>query len=168
MATEPSRFGSAAILNDRAIQERIAVALEAQLGGQPVHSGVEAFSITYTFPDVDMGGGTKTERIEGVEGFRGTVKAILIYNVTETWSDTDSEIDIGINGGDTDAYVDGAEFGILLDDTDASLSALAASLNAGVVGTVIPVGEDIIVTFVTPTSGTTGIATVGVTIQYYR
>lgn len=163
MALEPSQYGSAAILNDRAIQERIAVALEAQLGGQPIHSGVDAFSVTYVFPDIDMGGGTKTERIESIEGYRGTVKDICLYNVTEVWSDTDSEIDIGINGGDTNAYIDGAEIGTLL----AVGASLDIALVAGVTA-VIPVGENLIVTMVTPTSGTTGIATVAVTIQYYR
>jgi len=162
MSTE-SQFGSSGILKDRAIQERIATAVEAQLGSQPINSGVDAFSITYIFPDVDMGAGTKTERIEGVEGFRGTVKAIILYEVTEVWSDTDSEIDVGINGGDTDAYINGAEIGELLAVGDT----LAADLTAGVVGT-IPVGEDLLVTMVTPTTGTTGIATVAVTIQYYR
>ncbi len=165
MALEPSQYGSAAILNDRAIQERIAVAHEAQLGGQPIHSGVDAFSITYVFPLKDFGAGNWTEDIEGVPGYRGTVKAVCIYVVTEVFStDTlQARVEVGIQGGDVDAYVDTADFGAL-----AVAAALNPALTAGVVGT-IPIGENIIVTGYAPTGGTpTGIASVALTIQYYR
>ncbi len=166
MALEPSQFGSAAILNDRAIQERIAVALEAQLGGLPIRAGQDAFCITYVFPAVDFGGGTKTEDINGIPGYRATVRDITLYDVTEVWSDTDSEIDVGTQVADADGYVDGAEFGVLL----AVNGALSVGVNPGVVGDVplTDAGQDLIVTMVTPTTGTTGIATVAVTIQYFR
>lgn len=161
MGSTPSQFGSAAILNDRAIQERIATAVEAQLGSQPINSGVDAFSITYVFPAIDMGGGNKTQRIEGVEGFRGTVKAIILYNISEAFSDANSYIDVGINSGDADAYINGEKFAALAQNASA-----AADLTAGIVGT-IPVGQDLLISMFKP-SGTTGIATVAVTIQYYR
>jgi len=163
MGSTPSQFGSAAILNDRAIQERIATAVEAQLGSQPINSGVDAFTITYVFPALDVGAATKTELIEGVEGFRGTVKAISLYACTETYSGADAYVDIGIAAGDLDAYIDGADFGEVV----SAAGALTCDLTAGVVGT-IPVGEDIACTFATPDTGSDGIATYAVTIQYYR
>lgn len=158
-----AQFGSSGILKERAIQERIATAIEAQLGGTPIRGGVDAFSITYVFPAVDLGGGAKTERIEGVEGFRGTVRDICYYDCTEVFSDTDVETDVGINGGDTDAYINGADMGVAL----AVGGSVSVDLTAGVTGT-IPVGEDILVSMSTPTTGTTGIANVAVTIQYFR
>ena len=161
MGSTSSQFGSAGILKERAIQERIAVAAEALYGSQPNNSGVDAFSITYVFPAIDFGGGNKTEQVEGIEGFRGTVKAIIVYECSELFADANSYIDVGIDGGDADAYIDGAKFAALAAD-----ASLAADLTAGVVGT-IPVGEDILVSMFKPT-GATGIATVAVTIQYYR
>lgn len=157
-----SQFGSSGILKDRAIQERIAVAVEAQLGSQPVNSGVDAFSVTYILPAKDFGVGAFTEDIQGVPGFRGTVKDISYYDTTEVYSDADASVDIGIQGGDVDAYVVGSDIGVI-----ASNGAASQTLVAGVIGT-IPVGEDILVTGNTVTIGTTGISTLAITIQYFR
>ena len=157
-----SQFGSSGILKNRAIQERIATAVEAQLGSQPINSGVDAFSVTYVFPALDVGAATKSEKIEGVEGYRGLVKAISIYAVTQTYSGADAYVDIGLTGT-LDAYINGADFGVAI----AANGALTADLTAGATGT-IPVGADIICTFATPDTGSDGIATYAVTIQYFR
>jgi len=162
MGSTGSQFGSAAIITDRAIQERIATSVEAQLGGTPLYSEVDAFTITYIFPAQDVGAGTKTELIEGVEGFRGTVRAITVYECTELYSGDDAYVDIGIAAGNLDAYIDGADFGVAL----AVGGSLTLDLTAGVTGT-IPVGENIACTFATPDTGSDGIATYAVTIQYY-
>ncbi|KKL99298.1 hypothetical protein LCGC14_1815800 [marine sediment metagenome] len=157
-----SQFGSSGILKDRAIQERSAVAAEALYGSQPNNSGVDAFSVTYVFPALDVGAATKSEKIEGVEGYRGLVKAISVYAVTQTYSGDDAYVDIGLTGT-LAAYIDGADFGVAL----AANGALTLDLTAGVTGT-IPVGADIICTFATPDTGADGIATYAVTIQYFR
>ena len=123
---------------------------------------IAAFSVTYVFPALDVGVATKTELIEGLEGFRGLVKAISVYAVTQTYSGDDAYVDIGLTGT-LDAYINGADFGVAL----AASGALTLDLTAGATGT-IPVGADIICTFATPDTSSDGIATYAVTIQYFR
>ncbi len=127
--------------------------------------GQGAFSVNYTFPAKDFGAGDWTEDIQGPAGFRGLVKAISIYDVTETFngSVTESRVEVGIQAGDVDAYSISDDFGLLAAD-----AGLTPALTAGVVGT-IPVGEDILVTGYAPddAGANAGIATVVVTVSYF-
>jgi hypothetical protein len=144
--------------------ESVDVALEAIQASQSTIADASAgFDITYVFPAVDFGDGW-TEDIQSPAGFRGTVKAYSIYNVTEalTATTTGGIINVGIQGGDADAYAVGSEIAALAID-----AAVTQIPTAGVVGT-IPVAEDILVTGVAATGGTpAGICTVALTISYY-
>lgn len=154
-------------ISERDIQTRIAVASEAMqaaLEAANTEDGAGAFSVTYVFPAVDLSAGNVVEDIQGPPGLRGLVKAISVYNVTVTFNavTTAARIDVGIQAGDTDAYVISAGLGTLAAD-----AALTPVLTAGVVGT-LPIGEDALVTFVAPTGGTpAGTATFAITINYF-
>ncbi len=146
------------ILLERAIQERIVTALETQ----PAEEGGNSFTITYVFPAVDFGAGW-TEDIQG-PALRGIVKDINIYDVTEAFVGTTSigPVQVGIQGGDANAYAESEEPTTLATDAAASLE-----FRAGVIGT-IPVDEDILVTGPINVGGAiTGIATVSITIKYF-
>lgn len=148
------------ILLDRAIQERVATALESQ----PAEDGGDAFSITYVFPGVDFGAGW-TEDIQSPAGFRGTVVGVNIYDVTEAFVGTTSigPVEIGIQGGDADAYAISEEPTTLATD-----AAEALPVREGIVGT-IPAADDVLVTGPINVGGSiTGIATVAVTIRYFK
>lgn len=147
------------ILLDRSIQERIATALETQ----PAQDGGDGFTITYIFPAVDFGAGW-TEDIQSPTGFRGKVVGVNIYDVTEAFVGTTSigPVEVGIQGGDADAYSISEEPTTLAID-----AAEALPVREGVVGT-IPAADDVLVTGPINVGGAiTGIATVAVTINYF-
>ena len=123
------------------------------------------FDVTYVFPAKDFAAGANwTEVIESPPGFRGTVRAVTLYDVTEVFNapTTAAYVYVGITG-DTDAFV-----------TSASLGALAANASDSPALTngatrFIPANTTIHVTGVAVTgTSPTGIATVAVTIQYFK
>jgi hypothetical protein len=152
----------------RALMERVATAQEAIQAAQEVEAGAGAFAVTYVFPAKDFGAGNWTEDIQGPPGLRGLVKAISAYDITEAFngSVTESRVEVGIQGGDADAYVISDDF------VEGAGTAIAAgftpALTAGVVGT-IPAAEDLIVTGYAPndSGANEGIATIAVTISYF-
>ena len=126
------------------------------------------FEITYVLPGVEDGGGDYgagfTEVIETPAGFRGVVKAITLYNVIELFTavTTPAYCYVGISG-DTDAFAMSAGLGTLAVD-----AADCPALTKGATY-IIPAGTTVHVTGVAPTGGTpAGIATTGVTIQFFR
>jgi len=150
------------ILLNRAIQERVAAALETQ----PAEDGGGAFTVTYILPAKDFGAGW-TEDINSPAGFRGKVMAVTLYDVTEAFVGTTSTgpVQIGIQGGDADAYAISEEPNATLSIADGSE---ALSVREGVVGT-IPADDAILVTGLINVGGAiTGIATVAVTIRYFK
>jgi hypothetical protein len=121
------------------------------------------FDITYVLPAVDFST-TATEVIETPAGFRGVVKAITVYNVTTQFTavTTPAYVYVGITG-DTDAYVTSASLGTL-DADEADCPALTRGATY-----IIPAGQTVDVTGVAPTGGSpAGVATIGVTIQFFR
>lgn len=168
--------------NTAIFQERVLIALEAldsnadsqttaleaiQVSQASIAAsdGQGAFSVTYVFPAKDFGAGDWTEDIQGPTGFRGLVKAISIYDVTETFngSVTESRVEVGIQGGDVDAYSISADFGLLAAD-----AGLTPALTDGAVLT-IPSADNILVTGYAPddAGANAGIATVAVTVSYF-
>jgi hypothetical protein len=152
----------------QAAQEAIQVAQEAiqvSQASQAASDGQGAFSVTYVFALADFGAGF-TEDIQGPAGFRGLVKAVDIYEISEAFNGdtTAARLDIGIQAGDADAYVVSAD----IPDPTGTGAALSLALTAGVVGT-IPVGEDILLTGIAPNDAgaNTGICTLAVTISYF-
>ena len=122
------------------------------------------FVVTYTFPAKDYGAATWTEVIETPAGFRGKVRAISIYDVTEAFTDdtTEARVDVGISG-DIDAYVTSADLGTL-----GIAAADSPALTEGATN-IIPANNTVHVTGTAPTGGTpAGIATTAVTIQYFK
>jgi len=123
------------------------------------------FDITYVFPAKDFGAESDwTEVIESPPGFRGVVRAITLYDVTEVFNvpTTASFVYVGLSG-DTDAFCTSASLGTLAADasdspvlTDGATRFIAANATIHVTG--------INATGTTPT----GIATVAVTIQYFK
>ncbi len=122
------------------------------------------FDVTYIFPAKDFGAATWTEIIETPPGFRGKVRAITLYDVTETFNavTTPANVQVGING-DTDAFAIGASLGLL-----ASAASDSSVLTDGATHIIQP-STTVHVTGIAPTGGTeTGIATTAVTIQYFK
>jgi len=121
------------------------------------------FNITYVLPAVDYGSGF-TEVIETPAGFRGKVRAVSLYNVTEQFTavTTPAYCYVGISG-DTDAFCTSASLGVLdADEADNPALTDGATL-------IIPANTTVHVTGVAPTGGTpAGIATTAVTIQFFR
>jgi len=127
------------------------------------------FDVTYVFPHVaatetgDYGQGW-TEVIESPPGFRGQVRAISVYDVTEafTATTTPAYVYVGISG-DTDAFALSASLG-----TTAIAAAISPALTHGATR-YIQANTTIHVTGVAPTGGTpAGIAATAVTIQYFK
>ena len=123
------------------------------------------FVVTYTFPAKDFGAAANwTEVLESPVGFRGKVRDITLYDVTEVFNEptTPAYVYVGISG-DIDAFVTSASLGALA--VDASDSPV---LTDGATHIIQP-NTTIHVTGVGVT-GTlpTGIATVAVTIQYFK
>lgn len=157
--------------NTAVYQERILNALEAiQTAQEAIQAtaaadpGASAFSVTYLFQAQDIGNGNITEVIAGRTGYRGHVRSIEVFNVTEAFNatTTPARVDVGITAGDLDAYAIGGSFG-----TTAIAAAASPAVTDGVIGT-IPVSAGITITMYAPTGGTpAGIADVAVTIQYF-
>lgn len=148
------------ILIDRAIQERIAAALETQ----PAEDGADGFTVTYIFTVEDFGDGW-TQDIKGPAGLRGKVVHISLYDVTETFIGTTSAgpVQVGDQGGnDTEYAISEAITKTLQSGVPEALSA-----REGLVGTVVA-GDDLIVTGVQNIGGSVaGKATVALTIKYF-
>jgi len=122
------------------------------------------FDITYIFPLKDFGAATWTEVIESPPGFRGKVRAITVYDVTEIFNadTTPANVQVGISG-DTDAFAIGASLGLL-----GVAASDSSALTDGATHIIEP-STTIHVTGIAPTGGTeTGIATTAVTIQYFK
>ncbi len=123
------------------------------------------FDVTYIFPAKDYGAGSNwTEVIESPPGFRGMVRAVTLYDVTEIFNapTTASFVYVGLNG-DIDAFALSASLGTLA--TNASDS---PALTHGATRYIQP-NATIHVTGVAATGSLpTGIATTAVTIQYFK
>jgi len=149
------------ILLDRAIQERIATALETY----PAQVGAGGFTVSYVFPAKDFGAGW-TEDIQSPAGLRGKVMNVVLTNVTEAFVGTTSvgPVLVGIQGGDADAYAISEAMTATLSIANATEN---LSVRMGVVG-VIPAADDILVTGPINVGGAiTGICDVTVTIKYF-
>ncbi len=148
--------------------DRLAVAQEAiQVAQEAVAGTGDSFNVTYVFPAKDFGAGW-TEDIQSPPGHRGQVVAIAAYDITESFngSVTEARVDVGIQGGDADAYSISDDFpeGVLT----AIAAGFAPGVTDGVVG-IIPVGEDILVTGIAPndSGANEGIGTIALTIAYF-
>jgi hypothetical protein len=126
------------------------------------------FCITYVLPGAVGAGGDYgngfTEVIESPPGFRGKVRAISLYNVTEAFTavTTPAYCYVGISG-DTDAFCLSAGLG-----TTAIGAADSPALTDGATHIIQP-GTTIHVTGVAPTGGTpAGVCDTAVTIQYFK
>ena len=123
------------------------------------------FDVTYVFPAKDFGAGSNwTEVIESPPGFRGKVRAVTMYDVTEIFNapTTPAYVYVGISG-DTDAFCTSASLGTL-----AATAADSPALTDGATN-IIQQNTTIHVTGVAVTgTSPTGIATVAVTIQYFK
>ncbi|RLC59590.1 MAG: hypothetical protein DRI30_00175 [Chloroflexi bacterium] len=123
------------------------------------------FDITYVFPAKDFGAAANwTEVIESPPGFRGVVRAITMYDVTEIFNEptTPAYVYVGLSG-DIDAFVLSASLGALAADASDS-----PALTQGATYIIQP-NATIHVTGVGVTGvSPTGIATTAVTIQYFK
>jgi len=123
------------------------------------------FDVTYVLPAKDFGAGSNwTEVIESPPGFRGVVRAISLYDTTEVFNEptTPAYVYVGISG-DTDAFALSASLGAL-----AANAADSPALTKGATYIIQP-NTTIHVTGVAVTgTSPTGIATVAVTIQYFK
>jgi len=149
------------ILLDRAIQERVAAALETQ----PAQEGGDGFTVSYVFTVEDFGAGW-TQDIKSPVGYRGKVVNVQLTDVTEAFVGTTSTgpVHVGIQGGDADAYSISEEPKATLSIADATESLAVID---GVVG-LIPADDDILVTGPINVGGAiTGQCTVTVTIKYF-
>ena len=149
------------ILLDRAIQERIATALETQISEE----GADAFTVSYVFTVEDFGT-TWTQDIQGPDGYRGKVVAVTLTDVTEAFVGTTSTgpVQVGLQGGNADDIAISEEPKATLSIADATES---LALIPGLIG-VIADGDDILVTGPINVGGSiTGQCTVTVTIKYF-
>jgi hypothetical protein len=122
------------------------------------------FQVTYTFEAADFGADF-TEIIAMPAGWRGKVKAIDIYNVSETFNSvtTNARVEVGISGGDVDAFAISND----IPDTAAN-AAFSAVITDGVLP-VIPRGTSILIGGIAATGGVpAGIGTLSVTILYFK
>ena len=131
---------------------------EESIGDTPAGKG--GFCITYKLNRVDFGNAAEIRNVSTPRGFRGEVLSILLYDVTEVF-DAAETIDIGIDGGDLDAVIDGA--------TLATGTAVDGSIRAGLIAGVTPVipntGAQLALS--TTSVGTTGIGSLALTIRFY-
>lgn len=121
------------------------------------------FTATYTFPAKDFGAGNWTEIVETPARYRGVVKAVTLYDVTEVFSTTTTEASVNVGtASDADEFAYTGDLGALAADasdcpalTDGATKLIAPSTSLQVQG-------------IAPTGGTpTGIATVAVTVLYF-
>lgn len=122
------------------------------------------FCITYVFPAKDFGAGNWTEIVESPAGFRGRVRAVFLYDITETFNSVTTEAILNIGtAADADLYGTTGNLGDLASDTS-DAPALADGITL-----LIAESTSIQVQGIAPTGGVpTGIATVAVTIQYFK
>jgi hypothetical protein len=129
------------------------------------------YTSTIQFEAVDWGTPTANLTFNAPSGMRGKVLSIDVTGVTETFTSvtTDPGIQVGIDGGDADAYC-------TADFADADLAAATAinfnaadgSLVDGV-DEIIPAGGIVTITPVAPTGGTpAGIADLGITVLWFE
>ena len=145
-------------------QERLLDALEAMdasVTAQELRVGADSFVVTYTFDGYDLGAGAD-EDFESPQGYRGTVRAFSLFDITEAIADGAGTIAIGLQGGDVDAYVDETVIAIASTGDAAVYDALVA----GVTGT-IPSSQPVLITGTAPGGGATGIFTLAITVQYF-
>jgi hypothetical protein len=121
------------------------------------------FSVTYVLPAKDFGAGNWTEVIESPARYRGIVKAITLYDVTEVFSTDTTEASVNVGtAGDADAFASSADLGALAAD-----GSDCPALTDGVTKLIAP-STAIQVQGIAPTGGVpTGIATVAVTVLYF-
>lgn len=122
------------------------------------------FYVTYTFPAIDIGAGNVANVLASPAGFRGKVRNISVYDVTEAFTATTlaAHVDVGVSG-DLDAFCVSASLG-----TTGIAASICPALTDGATHIIQP-GTSIYVTAYAPTGGVpAGIATVAVTIQYFK
>lgn len=146
------------ILLERAIQERIATALETQVSEE----GADSFCVSYLLRTKDYGAGW-TEDIQSARA-RGKVVAVSLIDTTEAFVGTTSigPTSVGIQGGDDNAYSISEEGSTIGDNVPETLES-----REGVIGT-IPATDDLLITGAINVGGAiTGIASVVLTIKYF-
>ena len=147
-------------LNVRTSLDKIQNAVETK---GDAGAGPESFCATYKFSRIDFGNAAEVRNIQPPLGYQFEIVSILLYDVTEVF-DSAETIDIGIDGGDTDAYVDGA--------TLATGTAVGDSIRATIVDGVTGhdaganTGAELAIT--TSTVGTTGIGSLAITFRFFR
>lgn len=121
------------------------------------------YSVTYVFAAQDFGAGDWTEIIDTPAGFRGVIRNVTFYEISEVFNSvtTEAQFNIGI-ASDADLYASTGNLG--------DLAANSSYLPPLTIGTrVIEESTEVQVQGIAPTGGTpTGIATVAVTIQYFK
>lgn len=129
------------------------------------------YAVTIQFEAVDFGTPTASLSFVAPSTRRGKVLNIDLTGVTETFTSTTlaAGIEVGIDGGDTDAYCT-TERGIndLAAATVQNFNAADGSLVNGV-DEIIPAAGIVTVTPIAPTGGTpAGIADLGITVLYFE
>ena len=127
------------------------------------------FAVTYILPGVtggtgDFGNGDWTEIINTPAGFRGLVRAVTLFQITENFNSVTTEAQLNVGtAGDADAFAYTGNLG-----DPAATTSLTPALTYGVTKVIQP-GTAVQVQGIAPTGGTpTGIASVAVTIQYFK
>ena len=120
---------------------------------------------SYVFPSVDYGAGDSSHSLRGPAGKTGTLVDIHL-SATETFNSvtTDGYTQIGVSGGDLDAFASFVQGDLAATD---AISAENGSDPDWLIDANIPADTAVEVTCVAPTGGTpTGIATVTVVIDW--
>ena len=129
------------------------------------------YAATIQFEAVDFGTPTANLTFNAPSTLRGKVMNVDLTGVTETFNVTTLEagIEIGVDGGDTDAYcTTNRGIGALTAATAQNFNAHDGSLIDGVTE-IIPAGGIVTVTPIANTGGTpAGIADLGVTVFYFE
>jgi hypothetical protein len=127
------------------------------------------FEATYILPGAtggtgDFGNGDWTEIINTPAGFRGLVRSVTLFQITENFNSVTTEAQLNVGtAGDADAF---AYTGNLGDPT--ATTSLTPALTYGVTKVIEP-STAVQVQGIAPTGGVpTGIASVAVTIQYFK
>lgn len=129
------------------------------------------YAVTVQFEAVDFGTPTASLTFNVPSAMRGKVINIDLTGVTETFTSTTlaAGIEVGIDGGDTDAYCT-TERGIndLAAATAQNFNANDGSLVNGA-NEIMEPGAIVTVTPIAPTGGTpAGIADLGITVLYFE
>lgn len=126
-------------------------------------------TIAYSWAAHDFGAGAATNEVRGPAGKRGLVKDIILYDVTETFTDTTTSgyVQVG-TAADPDAY---AELDCLVTAAAATASAAAVTTETATnfIGTTTITADSLVqVKFVSPTGGApAGIGSVQVIIDWF-